>query len=120
MSISSLQEKKLLILEGNMEQLQLHLNPRAHGMDPPSSHAAIERHEKQAQTNADIVLECLRIYPAMTAAELCHADERLQRMGVVEVRRRLSDLKVAGKAERMTCVKCAIAKTLAARWKPAK
>ena len=91
---------------------------RAHGLDPESSHMAVARHIESGNchTNAEIILEVIKKNQPMTAAELAYIDDRLCKMGIVEVRRRLSDLKNLGRVKRLPCVKCKVATTMACQW----
>ncbi len=67
----------------------------------------------QIKTNALAVHRALANHPNSTAAELW----RCLDMDVVEVRRRLDDLRKAGIAEQSGKRKCEVAKTLAFEWR---
>lgn len=69
-----------------------------HGLDPASSHAAIAEHtlSGRRQTHMARVLAEVRLVEGCTASELAARTQ----LDVVEVRRRLTDLKLRGDVRR--------------------
>lgn len=87
-----------------LESLPLFAPPRSHTRDPDTSKAAERRSRARAATHAEAVLELLRSHPGAMATLLSDylaADERFARdphERLYQVRRRLSDLRVGGRA----------------------
>lgn len=68
-------------------------NPIAHSHDPGTSHRAAARAEKFRSTHAERVYQAIAATQGRTAPELAQA----LKMGEYQVRRRLTDLRQAGR-----------------------
>jgi len=79
-------------------QLDIFSFPASHRNDPATSHAAEARVTRSGtrKNHAELVLEAVRKNPGLTAPELMP----ITRLGEYQVRRRLSDLREAGKVQR--------------------
>ena len=99
-------------VEARQEALDFDPPPRSHTDDPPTSHTAEANARKRfMRGHAADVLELVRARPAMTASGICEmiqaprwranfsADHHRR---LYQVRRRLSDLRLAGLIERRT------------------
>lgn len=80
------------------------LPPRSHTRDPQTSRDAERKSRPRAATHAEVIAGYLRAYPGSTASSLCarlEVDRSFARdphERLYQVRRRLSDLRVCGRA----------------------
>ena len=98
-------------------QLALNLaSPRARNTDPASSHEAANRQRKgRANSDAMIVLACVKTMPGATSAELAMFYGLDRHM----VARRLPDMEERGLVKRGAIRKCKAHGTNAVMWWPA-
>jgi hypothetical protein len=96
-------------------------SPIVHANDPASSRHAADRHTRSGKRtrNADLVLALVKVYPRKTANELWELasdGDKAQLGDYYEVRRRLDDLRDAGKIRVHDERKCTVKGSLMQTW----